>query len=274
MSPEPADSTSDERIVECGDAKIYARQYGQGNPALLLHGWTLDHRSFSPQVEAFASSVRVVTIDRRGCGRSTGEPDLGAEVGDLDVVIDTLCGHPTHLLGVSQGGRLALRYAALRPGKVRSLVLQGAALDGYDAGEDPDEAVPLAKYAQWAADGEMERLRADWMGHPLMSAGVDAELHNTLQSIVADYTGSDLLVPSPTATPDDTGARLATQPLPVLLVTGEYEIAERKPQAEHLLELLPHARQVIVEGAGHLVNLSHPTRFNNLVTGFWKEIDC
>ncbi len=273
MSPEPADSTSDERIVECGDAKIYARRYGQGNPALLLHGWTLDHRSFSPQVAALARSVRVVTLDRRGCGRSTGEPDLDAEVSDLDTVINTLCGQPAHLLGVSQGGRLALRYAALRPGKVRSLVLQGAALDGYDAGEDPDEAVPLAKYTRWAADGEMERLRADWMSHPLMSAGVDAELRSALRAMVADYTGRDLLVSSPTVTPDDIGARLATQPLPVLIITGEYEIAERRRQAEHLLELLPRARHVIVEGAGHLVNLSHPARFNNLVTGFWKEID-
>ena len=96
---------------------------------VLVHGWTLDHRSFELQVQTLASRFTVVTLDRRSYGKSTGRPDLWAELDDLDRVIDEYGGGAAHLLGVSQGGRVALRYAATRPDRVRSLVLQGAVLD-------------------------------------------------------------------------------------------------------------------------------------------------
>lgn len=41
-----------------------------------------------------------------------------------------LRGERFHLLGMSQGGRVAARYAVSRPERLRSLILQGPAVDG------------------------------------------------------------------------------------------------------------------------------------------------
>lgn len=271
MHPEPLMLAPMPHFVDCAGARLYAEVCGEGPAILLLHGWTLDHRSFAPQVAAFSRSMRVINIDRRGAGRSTGEPDLAAELDDIDRVIDALADGPVHLLGVSQGGRLALRYAAQRPEKLSSLVLQGAELDGFEPREAQGEAIPLTDYAALARAGHMDEMRARWLAHPMMSAGVASPRQRAqLKAMVGDYRGRDLLRAAPIAPAPDVASRLAGSPLPTLIVTGEYEVAARKQHAEHLLELLPNAAQVVIDGAGHLCNLSHADRYNHLVMDFCR----
>src|SRR5260370_32240767 len=59
---------------------------------------------------------------------------------DLNVVVDEL-GGCANLVGVCQGGWMALVYAARYPGKVRGLVLAGAPVD-INAGESELSRLP------------------------------------------------------------------------------------------------------------------------------------
>ena len=59
-----------------------------------------------------ADRFRLVAIDRRGFGRSTAPPDLNREVADLVAVRDALGLDRMVLVGMSQGGRVALHYRA------------------------------------------------------------------------------------------------------------------------------------------------------------------
>ena len=271
MSPDGAPAVRDYRI-DSGDASLYVEVCGEGQPLLLLHGWTLDHRSFAPQVAALSRSMRIIVPDRRGCGLSSGTPSLEAELSDIDRLLNELVQEPVHLLGVSQGGRLALRYAATRPGRLRSLILQGAVLDGFSAPDGPGEAIPLARFTRLADEGQIEQMRQEWLQHPMMSAGVDAPAQrDRLRDIVADYRGDDLRERARLAADDLTGL-LSTLPVAVLIVTGELEVQARKAHAAKLLELLPHAREVVIEGAGHLSNFSHPDRYNALVRDFCRRV--
>lgn len=80
-----------------------------------LRDWSADHR--------------LVRYDERGCGLSDRAPaDLSFEswVTDLEAVVDALALPRFALLGVSQGGAVALAYAARHPERVSHLVLYGA----------------------------------------------------------------------------------------------------------------------------------------------------
>src|SRR5205085_10062627 len=44
--------------------------HGRTPPLILVNGWTGDHRIFTPQIDHFAKSRRVVAIDLRGHGGS------------------------------------------------------------------------------------------------------------------------------------------------------------------------------------------------------------
>jgi pimeloyl-ACP methyl ester carboxylesterase len=92
---------------------------GRGAPAFVfVHGWCCDHTHFSPQLDHFGRSHRVIGIDQRGFGAS-GKPeqdytidgfadDLAWVCGELEVERPVVVGH-------SLGGAVALATAARHP---------------------------------------------------------------------------------------------------------------------------------------------------------------
>lgn len=257
--------------------ELYVESRGRGAPILLVHGWTLDHRSFDPQSKALADRFRVITWDRRGFGQSGAPADLHRELDDIDRILDAFGLEDVHLLGVSQGGRIALRYAATRPGRVRSLVLQGAMIDGLPVADEGEDRIPLADYEALARAGHLDELRARWLAHPMvrLRSGGDAA-RQLLATIVGDYEARDLLES------DASGYSFDTDPLeamrhfnkPILLVTGAGETPARKEHARRLLEVAPLAREVLMPGSGHLANLEEPEVFNELVASFCEATDA
>jgi poly(3-hydroxyalkanoate) synthetase len=74
---------------------------------------------------------------------------------DLNVAVDD-CEPPVDVIGLCQGGWLALAYAARFPGKVRKLVLAGAPID-IEAGRSPlseiAQATPFSTFEEYVALG-------------------------------------------------------------------------------------------------------------------------
>jgi 3-oxoadipate enol-lactonase len=98
-------------------------------PAIIfLHGWTLDRRQWRGQ-GALADRFTLVALDRRGFGQSTAPPDLAEEPADIARVAAALGLARYHLVGLSQGGKVALAHAATNPNGLDRLVAIGAPLD-------------------------------------------------------------------------------------------------------------------------------------------------
>lgn len=263
--------------VRSGDAKLHVEVSGRGAPLVLIHGWALDHRVFAPQVEALRRHFRVITFDRRGFGLSAGEPDMRRELDDLDRLIDEVAGGPVHLLGMSQGGRIALRYAVTRPERLRGLILQGAAVDGEAPSGPDEERIPIAEYVALAKDGRLDEVRRRWAAHPMMQLGDDqAAAGALLARMLADYRGDDLIHFRPEAYRFpmdvlDAASRLA---LPTLVITGAGETVARRRQARRLVETIAGAREVVLPASGHLSNLTEPVAYNRAVREFCGRVDA
>jgi pimeloyl-ACP methyl ester carboxylesterase len=70
------------------------------------------------------SETRVLRYDERGCGLSDRDVEglsLGARLADLEAVIEAAGLELFGLLGMSQGGPVAIAYAALHPERVSRL---------------------------------------------------------------------------------------------------------------------------------------------------------
>ena len=79
-------------------------------------------------LEGLAEGNTVLRYDERGCGlsdRNVQDVSLEARVADLEAVIDAAGFERVDLLGISQGGPLAVAYAARHPERVGHLVLFG-----------------------------------------------------------------------------------------------------------------------------------------------------
>lgn len=261
--------------VEGGE--LYVESSGTGSALLMVHGWPLDHRLFEPQVETLARVWRVVTFDRRGFGASSAPPDLGLEVDDIIAILEALALDSIHLLGMSQGARIALRFAATCPDRLRSLLLQGPAIDGFAAPASGPERIPLDEFARLTRAGGIDEVRRQWLAHPMMRLDQSpAHERARLETMMAGYEGADLLADPAATTPFtvDVPAALRSLRAPCLLLTGASETAARRAHARRLLDLLPDCREVVFRKSGHLSNLSEPASYNRQVSEFCAQADA
>lgn len=239
---------------------------------MLLHGWSLDRRVWQPQFGALTRRFRLVAIDRRGFGRSSAPPDLAAEVGDLLAVRDALDLDRMVVVGMSQGGRVALHFALAHPEHVAGLVLQGAPLDGFEPAPRGADLIPLTSYAALVRQSGLERMKALWRRHPLMQAdGADAR--RLFDAMLADYQGRDLLAGAAHGLGPAVGDLEAVY-APALVITGEHDLPWRQLVGDALAYGLPHARRARIPGAGHLCNVGHAEAFNTLVADFVARIEA
>jgi pimeloyl-ACP methyl ester carboxylesterase/DNA-binding CsgD family transcriptional regulator len=120
-------------LTEDGANIAYA-EVGQGPPLVKAANW-LSHLEFDWQspvwrhwLTGLSKNRRLIRYDERGCGLSdwdTNEFSLEAWVQDLEAVVEAAELDHFPLLGISQGGPVAICYAALHPEKVSHLILYG-----------------------------------------------------------------------------------------------------------------------------------------------------
>ena len=96
------------------DTQLYVKDWGQGAPVILIHGWPLDADMWEYQALALAEAGhRVITYDRRGFGRSC-QPYVGYDydtmAADLAKIIEAKSLTDVTLVGFSMGGGEVARY--------------------------------------------------------------------------------------------------------------------------------------------------------------------
>ena len=124
------------RYAKSGDVHIAYQVVGDGGPDLIyVHGFVshLELLQEDPanahQLRRLAQFARTVHFDRRGMGlsdRVSGTPTLEERMDDVRAVMDAVDSPEAVLLGVSEGGPLALLFAAAFPARTRALILRGS----------------------------------------------------------------------------------------------------------------------------------------------------
>lgn len=109
---------------------------GRGAPLVKASNWLthLEHDLTSPLwrhwMRFFADHFRFIRYDERGCGMSewdVGDLSIERSTEDLESVVAVARPQtPFVLLGISQGGAVAIRYAVAHPENVSHLILYGA----------------------------------------------------------------------------------------------------------------------------------------------------
>lgn len=115
--------------------RIAYAEHGRGDHLVKTANW-LTHLELDWQspvwrhwLQELGRGNRVVRYDQRGCGlsdREVGDLSLEAFVTDLEAVVDAAELDRFTLLGISQGGAVAIAYTLRHPGRVSRLILCGA----------------------------------------------------------------------------------------------------------------------------------------------------
>lgn len=247
--------------VDIGDGTLSCVVAGSGMSLVMLHGWTLDHRSWLPQLP-LAEHTKLILPDRRGFGRSTAPPGLAMEWRDIDKLTDSTV---FVLLGLSQGASVALDYARYRPDRLAGLIVVGAPLHGVVPNENEETAIPRARYEKMVRSGRLHAMKADWAKSALLQTSAPL-----LDAMLDDYDGRDLLAER--ASLAFSAADIATLPMPVLALCGADDTPWRRRVSDFIGTTAKNGRSTRIERAGHLCNLDNPTLFNAILTDFLRKL--
>ena len=128
--------------------RLYYKDWGEGRPVVLIHGWPLSGDTFDDAAVALAErGYRAIIPDRRGFGRSD-QPwngyDYDTFADDVAaIVLEAGVSGPVSLVGFSMGGgevaRFITRHGAAQVGKA---VLIGSVVPFLLKTDDHPEGVP------------------------------------------------------------------------------------------------------------------------------------
>ncbi|MEM7379607.1 MAG: alpha/beta hydrolase [Bacteroidota bacterium] len=116
-------------LLEINGAQMYFEVYGQGEPLILLHGWTQSSLFWKDYVKNFSDKFQVYLVDLRGHGRSaplTKKFSLQLVTKDILGLMDALNLKKIHGIGLSYGSLVLLKLAKDHPERLKSLVLISA----------------------------------------------------------------------------------------------------------------------------------------------------
>jgi len=272
----PSRAFAQSGIAKINGESLYYEAVGQGTPLILIHGWSLNSRMWDAQVPALSKRFRVIRYDRRGFGKSSGNEDVSWDAVDLNALLDQLGVKKVHVLGLSQGARVAMQFARDYPERVASLVLHGPS---PPEGFLPWSGADRTKFDEWttlARERGMDAFRREWSAHPLMEIPPGhPRARTSLDEMLAAYRGGRFLSPKPPSGPvapitmDD----LRRISAPTLVLSGEREVPFLQIVARALAYYIPNARLVVVPGGGHMVNMIEPDRYNSAILKFLGSVN-
>jgi non-heme chloroperoxidase len=266
-----------------GDAEIFYKDWGTGQPVVFSHGWPLNADAWDDQLFLVAANgYRAIAHDRRGHGRSSqtwGGNDLDTYADDLAAVIEALDLRDIVLVGHSTGGGEVVRYVGrhgtsrvakvLTVGAIPPLMLKTAA----NPGGTPIEAFDAIRAGVSGDRSQFYKdLSAPFYGANRPDSTVSQGVRDAfwLWSMQVGLKGAYDCVKAFSET--DLTEDLKKIDVPMLLIHGDDDqIVPIADSAELSVKLVPNATLKVYPGAPHGLFTTHKTQFNADLLAFLKS---
>ncbi len=253
-------------FLKSSDAEILVSSYGSAARTFVAHGgWVGSGELWAAPFEQLSRSWRTVTYDHRGTGatRSTA-PGITMEllVSDLFRVLDALEIDTCVLAAESMGAMVALQAVLLNPDRFSGLVIVG----GRYIGAPTPARDRLLAGCKLNFPATMEA----FVNACTPEGDCDAE-RAWGKLIVNRSNGPDAVQMMACAEHVDLTPRLSAITLPTLILHGRKDVIVPLSSSETLASLLPNAKLVIADDAGHVPTLTRPVWVANQIDAFFAN---
>lgn len=273
-SPTPTPPRTVNGAVKVNGVALHYEITGQGEPLILIEGLGTATWLWWKQVPELSRHFRVIAYDLRGSGWSD-KPDEPYSIpmfaDDLAGLMDALRIKTAHVLGISLGGFVAQEFALRYPERVKRLILCSTSTGGPNA-IPPSADILVALMTPVAGQNDL-RARIVLSLSPAYAAAhpedVDKMIAWRLDNPQPAHAYNRQLM---SAVGWESEGRLAQITMPTLVMAGSEDRVVPPANADILAAGIPHAEKVILQGAGHLINVERAAEFNKEVIRFltWK----
>jgi pimeloyl-ACP methyl ester carboxylesterase len=249
---------AEDQFFDSNGVKIHYTVQGQGEPVLLIHGFTADiQKQWTPDVlKALTKDFQVIALDNRGHGKSDKPHDpkkYGMEMAeDAMRLLDHLKIKKAHVVGYSMGAMITNKLLVTYPDRIITATLGGAA--GIREGGDTTRFNVLAEsLEQGKGFGPLiERLTPPGRAKPTEE---DVKRINAMLTATNDVKALAAAARAfkELAVAED---KLKANRIPTLALIGE--IDPLKKGVDDLKGHLANLKIVVINGADHITAFSQP----------------
>jgi len=257
---------------------LYYELTGSGrDPMVFVHGSWVDHQSWELVAKELAKDFRVLTYDRRGHSQSErviGQGNINEDVKDLITLVEEFDLSPAHIVGNSFGGNIVLRTAATRPDIFKSMLVHEPPLlsliedDPNVQGILPEIDKTFQQVVNLILGGNRAKAAQIFVDQIALGSGSWEQLPEMIKKsfVFNAMTWYDELQ-DPQSLQIDLSS-LSNFKKPTLLSTGSDSPPFFPIIIDCLKASLAQAKQITIDGAGHVPQMSHPEKYIDMVKGF------
>ena len=255
------------------DITLYYDVCGNGDPLILLHGHSLDHRMWDEQLPALSPYFRIYRLDLRGYGKSSSQREGEAFVHADDVIafMNGLNIGKAHVVGLSMGAFIAGDLLAIYPDRLLSCTLASGGIRNTKGPSEPMDSLESAKRdAEIAALKQkgIRKYKEEWIEALIQSGGTERErMREPLTRMINDWSAWQPLHKEARcyyAREAWDSLKSRKPDVPTLFLKGANEGTKNHP----MMQWLPNSRQEVIPNCGHMLNMDQPEAFNRALLQF------
>ncbi len=238
---------------------------GTGRPVVLVHGVGLRAEAWNRQIDALSLDMRVTAVDLPGHGHSQMQSDA-PELSDFTDAVAAAIAEPAMIVGHSMGAMIALDLASRFPDRVSGVAALNAIFQRSPAAVAAVEARVNSLDGVSRADPSSTLDR--WFGtkpSPERDAcnkwlrDVDPAAYRAAYCVFASSDGTDR-------------KKLSSLGCAAMFATGADEPNSTPDMSREMARLVPDARLAIIDGAAHMMPMTHPDDVNRVLVDFSKTV--
>lgn len=264
------------------DFQLSYKDYGQGRPIVLIHGWPLSKDMWEYQIDDLVNAgFRVIKYDRRGFGKS-GKPwngyDYDSLTDDLHALIEKLDLQEAVLVGFSMGGGETVRYISRYGSERISKIVLVSSIGPYLAkSNDNTDGVDPGIFAYMIEQINDDRIKfLDDFGNKFFGVSL---LKKPVSAPMLDYYRGLASVALPRAVKQcvlaygntDFREDMKKVTVPALVIHGDSdEIVPIEASSDRTVKIIPNTTYKKYEGAPHGLFYTHRKQFNQDLSQFCR----
>lgn len=254
--------------------KLHHQVKGEGEPLVLIAGFSADHMAWLPLVDSLSRHFQVVTFDNRGAGQSPtpDEPStIDNFVHDTLGLMDDLGIEKAHILGQSMGTIIGQYIAAGHPERVNKLILSNSFTKSDKTSHYAFRLIGHLMEDQAPRERYMEAMLPWCFSNEFLS-------HQANVDLIIDLYKSNPYPQSVQGFWSQFNAALEADTSPImhkikaktLIIACDEDLLTNLNDAREVHAGIEGSELVIIKGMAHVPHVERPAEFIEIVLNFLK----